>query len=492
MSVWIGVHLPHLTLEAFRPRWPASLHDDARGLVVLERDRVVAVDRAARDLGVVAGMRRGGVLSLAPAAEIHERDVEREHELLLGVAYALLQFTPNVVRESEGVVILDVTGSLRLFRGVRALRRRVRETISSFGVTGAVSVASSGPAAWMLARGLRGGTAMTARSLRRALSRVPIRTAPPARTYVEWFDELGCTTLADLQRLPRAGLKKRCGTALLDWLDRVTGDAPAAYEWLETPPTFNARLELPDRVEHAEAVLFVARRLILQLTGWLSAKQLDITLLALSLEHERGREAIAPTGIEIALGAPTRFEEHLTRLVKERLSHVELVAPVIAVRLGARRVQPAAAPADSLFPEPGGTPQDHARLLELLSARLGAENVLGPARSADFRPEVAARWTPLQAVPRPSPLPEDLPRPAWLLEQPVELLMRGHRPFYGTELRMASPGERIEVGWQDNNLVTRDYFVAEDANGICYWVFQERVSTRDEREPRWFLHGLFG
>ena len=97
------------------------------------------------------------------------------------------------------------------------------------------------------------------------------------------------------------------------------------------------------------------------------------------LEHERGRDAIAPTEIEIALGAPTRFEEHLTRLVKERLGHVELAGPVIAVRLVARSVQEAAAPSDSLFPEPGSTPQDHAWLLELLSARLGAENVLVPA-----------------------------------------------------------------------------------------------------------------
>jgi protein ImuB len=36
----------------------------------------------------------------------------------------------------------------------------------------------------------------------------------------------------DLMRLPRAGLKKRCGTALLDALDRATGEAPEVHEWL--------------------------------------------------------------------------------------------------------------------------------------------------------------------------------------------------------------------------------------------------------------------
>jgi hypothetical protein len=166
--------------------------------------------------------------------------------------------------------------------------------------------------------------------------------------------------------LPGAG----CGTALLDALDRATGAAPEAHEWLTMPPAFDARVELPDRIEHVEAALFAARRLTLQMTGWLSARQLAIVRFVVSLEHERGRAAIPPTDIEVALGEPTWHEEHLVRLLKERLARVELAAPVIALRLEAKEVREAEAPSDSLFPEPGGTPQDHARLMELLSAPL--------------------------------------------------------------------------------------------------------------------------
>ncbi|KVD66261.1 hypothetical protein [Burkholderia ubonensis] len=101
---------------------------------------------------------------------------------MLGVAYALLQFTPSVVDAGEAVVLLDVTASLRLFHGIRALRQRVRDVAVSFGVTAVVSVAWSGPAAWMIARGLRGGVALSARSLHRALA-----VAPPARPYVQWY-----------------------------------------------------------------------------------------------------------------------------------------------------------------------------------------------------------------------------------------------------------------------------------------------------------------
>jgi hypothetical protein len=89
------------------------------------------------------------------------------------------------------------------------------------------------------------------------------------------------------------------------------------------------------------------------------------------------------------------------------------------------------------------------------------------------------------------PLPVGMPtasRPFWLLEQPLLLVVRQHRPFYGSLLRLLSGPERIEAGWWDGELALRDYFVAEGEEGACYWVYRER----DAGSARWFLHGLFG
>jgi protein ImuB len=309
--------------------------------------------------------------------------------------------------------------------------------------------------------------------------------------YADWFQGLGCRALSDIRRLPRAGLKKRCGVDLLDSLDRAYGLSPELYQWLDVPPTFSARTELPDRVEHAEAVLFSARRLIVQLCGWLSAQQLALTHATVSLEHERGRQAVEPTILEIALAEPTWHEEHLVRLLKERLGRTELPAAVLAVRLTASKVEPAEPPSDSLFPDPGGSTEDHNRLIELLIARLGAENVLRPAPTSDHRPEHANRWVPVQDEAKPTTPPVGLPRPTWLLGEPVRLMVKNHRPFYGSPLKLVSTGERIEAGWHDRELVTRDYYVAEAADNSCYWIYRERPSVTSE-EVRWFLHGLFG
>ncbi|HEX7934244.1 MAG TPA: DNA polymerase Y family protein [Paraburkholderia sp.] len=492
MQLWLGVRLPSLCLEVFRPKWSRETSDPANGIAVLEKERVIAMDARAREAGVCMGMRRSGVLTLAPATVMHERDSAAEVNTVREVATGLLNLSPQVVIAEESTVLVDVSASLRLFGGIRSLRRMAHRVADAIGMTATVSVAPTGQAAWLLARA-RGGVALSHDSLQRALAGLPVGLPPPARRHMDWLTGIGCETVGQLMRLPRTGLKKRCGTALLDLLDRANGDAPEVYEWFETPPTFQARVELPDRIEHAEACLFAARRLVVQLTGWLSQKQLAVTRIVLLLEHERGRDAIEPTAIEVSLAEPTWREDHLVRLLKERLTRVELAAAVIALQLVAQEVSEAEAASDSLFPEPGGTASDHARLLELLVARLGAENVLRPAPVADHRPEVAARWVSVtDNKTKYVPPASDTPRPTWLLEQPLKLLMRGERPFYGTPLRTVSSGERVEAGWFQGEAVTRDYFVAEADDHICYWIFRERIGAVDEDEPRWYLHGLFG
>jgi protein ImuB len=487
MAVFVAIFLPRLSLEVFRPRWSPPIE---HGCVVLERDKVVVADAMARDAGVLPGMKRGGVITLSPDALMYDRSVERERDMQREVAFGLLRFSPQVAVCDEETIVMDVTASLRLFGGIRRVCALMRDVVKSIGVTIRMSVAPTGQGAWLLAK--RGRCrVLKMPSLERNLNALPFTVVQELRGFADWFQGLGCRVLGDIRRLPRAGLKKRCGVDLLDALDRAYGLSPELYRWLELPPTFSARTELPDRVEHADAILFSAKRLIVQMCGWLSAQQLALTHATVSLEHERGREAVEPTVLEVALAESTWHEEHLVRLLKERLGRAELPAAVLAVRLTANSVQPAEPPSESLFPEPGGSAEDHNRLIELLVARLGAENVERAAPTSDHRPEMANRWVPIQNDAKAQVPPPELPRPTWLLEEPIKLMMKSHRPFYGSPLRLVSTGERIEAGWHDSEAVTRDYYVAEAADKSCYWIFRERPVVKTE-EVRWFLHGLFG
>ncbi|MFC0696885.1 Y-family DNA polymerase [Paraburkholderia humisilvae] len=493
MRVFLAVHLPKLPLEVFQPKW---LREDgvkaAYGSAVLEKGVVIVVDRAARAAGVRPGMKRAGVTALSVQTHLYERDITRENAVQREVGIALMKFSPDVALLDEATVIVEVGASLRLFSGVLSLCRQAKMLLETFGLTARISVAPTGEGAWLLAKhGNR--RVLQIKSLERALASLPMQAVPEIRPLADWFTGLGCESIADVRRLPRAGLQRRCGEHLLDSLDRAFGLAPELFDWLELPPTFSARIELPDRLEHADGAVFAAHRLLAQLCGWLCAKQLAAAAVTLSFEHERGRQALAPTLIEIALGEPAWREDHLLRLVKERLHRMELPAPAIALRLDVTKIASAQPATDNLFPEPGGTLEDHARLLELLIARLGAENVLRPAPTADYRPEIANRWVPVGDPEKKIALPKGLPRPTWMLETPVRLLTRQNRPFYGSPLRMVSPAERIEAGWFDGGLITRDYYVAQAEDRSCYWIYLERVSSRAAEEAqRWFLHGLFG
>jgi protein ImuB len=69
-------------------------------------------------------------------------------------------------------------------------------------------------------------------------------------------------------------------------------------------------------------------------------------------------------------------------------------------------------------------------------------------------------------------------------------LVREHRPWYESPLRMVAGPERIEAGWWSDT-ASRDYYIAQGDTASLFWVYRERV-LNDETEPRWFLHGLFG
>lgn len=483
------MHLPLLPLEALRPRW-----SEPGRFAVVDGGAVLAMSQATAGDGVRTGMRAGGVAAVSPDTQLLQRAPEKEEGAMAAVATALMQYTPEVCLQADFSVLLDVSASLTLFKGPRALSARVLHSIAALGYTAVLGAAPTATAAWLLAHSPRvKGVPLRRRVLSmpllgRRLDQLPCGLVPAAAPFHDWLRDIGAQRIGALRRLPRAGLLRRTSKELLAVLDRAYGEAPELHEWITPALTFSARVETFDRVEQAEALLHGAKSLLAQLVGWLVSLQQAVRTFSLLLEHERGRAAVAPTAIEVALAEPTWHEDHLIRLLKERLAKVVLERPVIALRLEVLAVEAMLPPTDSLFPEPGGTPREYARLLELLSARLGPEHVLVLADAADYRPEVCNAWVPAGAKRARSQLEEILDgRPFWLLPKPIKLLIREQRPFYVSPLLLIEGPERLEAGWWNDQTAARDYYIAQASNATCYWIYRERVSD----EARWYLHGLF-
>ncbi len=446
--------------------------------------------RLAAAQGARIGMRGASVQAIAPQVVLQPRDPQREQEAFDAISLALMQYTPEIAAADDRSLLLEVSASLLLFGGHRHLSRRVRASVHRLGFAASLGMAPTAQGAWLFARHRsRHRRAVKMNTLQRRLDTLPFTLLPEAARHAEWLDGIGCRLLADLRHLPRTGLKRRTHAVLLDALDRAYGESPELFDWLPAPESFQAAVELPYRIAEAPMLLFAAERLLAQMTGWLVAQQKAVSRFVLWLEHERGRARREPTSLEIALAEPAWQEAHLIRLLKERLNRLPLAAPVIALRLEATQLGAWEPPTTQLFSEPGGTAEDYHRLLELLVARLGPDALKLPGPCADYRPELANQWQ--AAAESASAMQAGMPtasRPFWLLEQPLPLVVRQHRPFYGSPLSLLSGPERIEAGWWDGALALRDYFVAQGKEGACYWVYRER----DAGSAQWFLHGLFG
>ncbi|ARP87050.1 Y-family DNA polymerase [Bordetella genomosp. 9] len=486
MQLWIAVNLPRLALDALHPPWPL----DATACAVVEHECVMALTPAAASHGIVLGMRRAGATALAPHAILLDRDVAAEGAAMEGAALALLQYTPEVALGEADSLLLNVGASLRIFGGPRALARRIAATLAELGLQARLGMAPTAGGAWLLARRTDAGPrhALALPRLARRLDALPCALLPQAQPHLEWLHGIGCRQFGFLRRLPRAGLQRRCGPALLKALDAAYGQAPEVHAWISPPAQFKRRFELIERIEHADAVLAVARKLIEQMSGWLTARQRAVPALALEMEHERGRHARPPSRLELTLAEPAWQPAHLLGLLRERLGRMTLEAPVIAVVLEAPRTVPQPAANATLFPEPAQAASEQARLLDLLTSRLGETRVLRPCPAADHRPEVANRWTGVHDTAGPGVRAPVLDRPFWLLDPPQPLQVRRNRPVHGTPLTLVRGPERIESGWWDEAPAVRDYFVAEDADAARYWIYRERGAD----DGRWFLHGLFG
>ena len=377
------------------------------------------------------------------------------NEALAPLAGWACQFTPRVAQAPPDALLAEVEASLRYFGGQGVFLQTLRAGLDALGMTASLAVAPTGLAALWLARG--GGDSLEA---------LPLETTG---FDLDFFRGIGVATVGQALALPRDGLAQRCGSALVDALDRASGRLPETYAFFAPPARFSARLELPGEAAHAEALLFPARRLLAQLEGLLAARHEGIRAFTLRLVHFDS----SSEEFEIRLAGLSRDAARLAALLREKLDGKKLRRPVEAIEVHAGDFSPLGPRSGGLFGDPAREEEDWTRLVERLRIRLGCEAICGLATQPDHRPEHAwRRVDPGEWDPREFRQPGA--RPLWLLEQPRRLVE--------SEFTLLAGPERIECGWWDGDEARRDYFIVEIQDGLG-WIYRE---TGD-----WYLHGLF-
>lgn len=488
--LWLGLLLPQLALEVFAR---GDMHERpfAVSMGAGTREHVLACNQAAHARGVRPNMRVSAAYALAGELRVHPRNETAEREALTSIAAWAGQFTSMASLAPPDGLVLEVGGSLALFGGLESLLARLRQGIEALGYTARLALAPTPLAATWLARAGTETPITDVHELRACLAPLPIAVLAFDAETQETLAELGLRCIGDCLRLPRDGLARRFGPALLRELDRALGKAPDTRAAYVAPPRFSGQLLLPAPVDDSEALLFAAQRLLRELAGFLRARAGGVQELCFVLRHAKG----APTRITLRLLEGSRNARYLCELLKARLERVVLRAPVEALRLHTGEVRSLVAQTQDLFYErdpasPEALAVSGQRLIEHLRARLGNGAVRGLCLVPEHRPEhshrsCAAGKTGSLKVNR-DRRPGFETRPLWLLVTPLPLQTVHGEPWLQGALRLCTGPERIESGWWDGQDVARDYFIAEGRTGSRLWVFRER-----RRRRRWFLHGIF-
>ncbi len=529
--LWIALHLPLLSLEtvACQPGFGAG-----QALAIVDAQHIVHVDQAGQALGVRTGMKRATALALAPQLVLAQADAARDSLALQAVSHAALAFTPMVCMSAPQLtqktpqptaphtVLLEVQASLRYFGGFERLLQRLRAALQPLGHQLQIASAPTAQAATLLCRlATPGEGELHCTDLPqtiRCLDAAPVGLLATAAEHRDALQAIGLRQIGELRRLPRGGLARRFGQALLTEIDRAFGRCADPRQPISLPPQFSSRLELLARADTTEQVLYGARVLLNRLVVWALAQQGRVGCFTLQMLHESRHRSDAETPpaseLEIALTEASCDADHLQLLLRERLAQLQLVAPTLELRLLCRTLVHRAPPNGELFPTAHNEKEGLIRLIERLQARLGGEQVQRLVRVDDHRPERASIAQPFDghwatASPhRRSTSSGDgavpLQQPVWLLPQAEALAERQRRPLLdGQPLQLLCGPERIETGWWDAALAERDYFIAQAGDGSLVWIYRGRLPPREtdadsrvagsaiDRQSGWFLHGRF-
>jgi protein ImuB len=301
---------------------------------------------------------------------------------------------------------------------------------------------------------------------------------------------MGVTRVGELLRLPRAGLARRLGTAAVQDLDIALARQPAPRRAFVPRERFCERCDFESEIETVAYLEKALEPLVERCAQFLRERQAGVQALRLKLRHRAG----PATCVHLGLAGITSERRRLADVLIQKLERLKLPSPVRSMELKSGSLQPlSAASLDAFAGLTGKGGRDTApQLVERLRARLGEQAVYGVVLVPEHRPEAAwrrvheLRLTPaMRAGERAGGMRvSEMPRSVWLLDEPVLLAANLQHLCQAGSILEQGP-ERIESGWWDGRDVARDYYIARQARGARWWVFQQRQTQC------WYLHGMF-
>ncbi len=483
--IWLCLHLPLLALDIVS-------RDEActdKPIVVTEKQRVYQCNSLAQAMGVKPGQSMDTAFSLSDQVGSIERQPDREIATLQHLAQWAYQFTPHVAIKTDHSLVLEISGSLKLFQGQQNLEHEIRIGLEKQGYRATLATHQTPSGAMLLAK------AATYQEGLKDIERAEVGFLQADQKVIAGLQQMGIQNLGQVLALPLSGINRRFGTYFGDYLSRLTGTKADPQKYIQPEPKFYHSITFMHDVNNLSALTFPINRLLGELEEFLTQRQFWISHFTWHLSHRAhsGRHAIS-----VQLAAPANNLKMFLALTQLKFDQITDIKEVDNIALSVSRFFPAGEVSRDLFAGHGFNQQMtvHAnteqqnQLLNMLHARLG-DVCFGLSEDNDHRPEKAwkkvepngkAYWAPGQTkTTRP-------PRPGFLLPTPKALNVVDDVPCLAGKLTLVKGPERIDFGWWDQPVdkpLARDYYIARQKQGGLLWIFKYLSAER------WYLHGIF-
>lgn len=398
------------------PEFPAAacmrLHADlqTKAFAILEGkpplQKLVSLNLQAKAMRLANGMSK--VQAEASGLTLfHDRSL-RDEEIAFQVACEVMErFSPriqvvagplnNYANEQtlSVLVVLDQTGTDRLFGSAEHYGQKLHGELKSAGFTASVAITSNAYASLLLARSLMGITSVATEQIANRLKPLPVSLLPCEHSTLRVLARWGIRTLGELAALPETALISRLGQQATH-LQRLARGVEEHF-MVPEPETFSLHdhtvLDTP--LEVLDSLLFVLSPMIGRLMNRAIAHAYALRAVTLTLTLEK---AVLYT-LHIRPALPTQNRELLLKLLNLELQTRSPEAAILEVSLTAEATRPQTAQRglfQAQFPD--------ADKLDLLLARLrsiaGEDNVGAPELRnthcddeftiAAYRPNIAA------------------------------------------------------------------------------------------------------
>jgi protein ImuB len=395
--------------------------------------------------------------------------VQEKHTLKALASWAG-QYSSCVCFDAERWLLwLEIGSSLRYFGGLSVLLEKVTAGLNTLALTATTGVAPTPEAAALLARQSQALPVLQLDHLHRAIAALPLAHLAMLPAAIAGLQASGLTSVGELLALPRDALARRWGLQMTDYLQRLLGERADPRKPYRAPQTYHRRFDFAEPVQTVEGLLFPLRRILYELQGYLRGRDAALQTLNVAFRHHDH----ANTVLTLRTTDPQRDALRLFALLREKLERTQLPGAVMQIRLNVERFVALRDTQLHLWDEEQRHDASWSDLLDKLRARLGEQAVRRLGLRDDHRPEKA--WC-VENEGAAADLPPAFPdRPLWLLQpRPIDRLPK-----------LLGKPERIEAGWWSGEDSSRDYYIAQTAEGSRWWLYREAATAR------WFLQGIW-